>query len=52
LIFDDRSHRSDGQEISLDYFFKLLKPGGIYFLEDMMVNGKGDEGSGRWYSNN
>jgi hypothetical protein len=49
LIFDDGSHRPDDQQISLDYFFKLLKPGGIYFIEDMMANGKGDKGSGRWY---
>jgi len=49
LIFDDGSHRPDDQQVSLDYFFKWLKPGGIYFIEDMMANGKGDEGSGRCY---
>lgn len=49
LIFDDGSHRPDDQQVSLDYFFKFLKPGGIYFIEDMMPNGKGDEGSGRSY---
>ena len=50
LIFDDGSHRPDDQQVSLDYFFKFLKPGGIYFIEDLMANGKGDEGSGRCYS--
>ena len=49
LIFDDGSHRPDDQQVSLDYFFKFLKPGGIYFIEDLMANGKGDDRSGRCY---
>ena len=49
LIFDDGSHRPDDQQVSLSYFFKLLKPGGLYFIEDLMANGMGDQGAGRCY---
>lgn len=47
FIFDDGSHRPDHQQISLGYFFKKLKPGGLYFIEDLARNGCGDGKSGR-----
>ena len=35
LIVDDGSHNIYDQQITLAYFFKCLKPGGIYILEDL-----------------
>ena len=49
LIFDDGSHRPDDQQVSLGCLFKALKPGGMYFIEDLNANGQGDEGAGRSY---
>ncbi len=51
LIFDDGSHRPDDQQVSLSYLFRSLKPGGLYFIEDLMANGIGDTGSGRSFCN-
>lgn len=35
LIVDDGSHNVYDQQITLAYFFKCLKPGGIYIIEDL-----------------
>lgn len=50
FIIDDGSHRPDHQQVSFDFFFKKLKPGGLYFIEDLLSNGKGDNSSGRMSS--
>lgn len=42
VIIDDGSHWPDHQQISLGYFFKYLKPGGWYFVEDLLTNGLHD----------
>ncbi len=35
FIIDDGSHHMRDQQITLGYLFKLLKPGGIYVVEDL-----------------
>jgi len=35
FIIDDGSHHMRDQQITFSYFFKLLKPGGIYVIEDL-----------------
>ncbi|MEX1027797.1 MAG: hypothetical protein WD049_07295 [Candidatus Paceibacterota bacterium] len=47
IIIDDGSHRPDHQQISLSYLFKHLKRGGLYFIEDLASNGRGDGAQGR-----
>ncbi len=47
VIFDDGSHRPDHQQISLGFFFKRLRAGGLYFIEDLLSNGLGDRAKGR-----
>ena len=47
IIIDDGSHRPDHQQISLSYFFRKLKSGGHYFIEDLLLNGLGDSARGR-----
>jgi hypothetical protein len=47
VIIDDGSHRPDHQQVSLGYFFRWLKSGGVYFIEDLSSNGLGDEEAGR-----
>lgn len=47
VIVDDGSHRPDHQQVSLGYFFRKLKPGGLYFIEDLADNGLGDHNAGR-----
>lgn len=47
VIVDDGSHRPDHQQISFSYFFKKLKSGGLYFIEDLLSNGLGDGAKGR-----
>jgi len=42
IIIDDGSHRPDHQQVSLSYFFRKLKSGGLYFIEDLLSNGLGD----------
>jgi hypothetical protein len=47
VVIDDGSHRPDHQQISLDFLFPHLSPGGLYFIEDLMTNGFGDGRMGR-----
>lgn len=35
FIIDDASHASHHQQITLGYLFRYLKPGGIFFIEDL-----------------
>jgi len=46
-IIDDGSHRPDHQQVTLGVLFKYLKPGGLYFIEDLANNGAGDGAEGR-----
>ncbi|MEM6905716.1 MAG: class I SAM-dependent methyltransferase, partial [Pseudomonadota bacterium] len=45
LIIDDGSHRPDHQQVSLDVLWPHLAPGGIFIVEDLMDNGRGDGAS-------
>ena len=47
VVLDDGSHRPDHQQISLDFLFPRLSPGGLYFIEDLLENGLGDGRTGR-----
>jgi hypothetical protein len=47
VVMDDGSHRPDHQQISLDFLFPRLSPGGLYFIEDLLDNGLGDGRAGR-----
>jgi hypothetical protein len=47
VVIDDGSHRPDHQQISLDHLFPRLSPGGLYFIEDLLDNGRGDGRTGR-----
>jgi len=47
IIIDDGSHHPEHQQISLSFFFKKLKSGGLYFIEDLGRNGLGDHAKGR-----
>ena len=47
FIIDDGSHLPHHQQISLGFFFKLLKSGGFYFIEDLGRNGLGDAAKGK-----
>jgi hypothetical protein len=42
IIIDDGSHRPDHQQISFATLFPFLRPGGLYFIEDLSSNGFGD----------
>lgn len=42
IIVEDGTHRPDHQQISLGFFFQHLKPGGLYVVEDLRNNGRGD----------
>jgi hypothetical protein len=46
IVIDDGSHRPDHQQVSFSYFFRKLKSGGIYFIEDLLANGLGDGARG------
>jgi hypothetical protein len=48
VVIDDGSHRPDHQQITFGALFPYLKPGGVYFIEDLMRNGKGDSDKGRF----
>lgn len=41
IIIDDGSHLPDHQQITLEMLFPHLKPGGIYFIEDLHEFGHG-----------
>jgi hypothetical protein len=41
-VVDDGSHNPRHQQVSLGFFFKYVKPGGLYFIEDLAANGLGD----------
>lgn len=47
VVIDDGSHRPEHQQVSLSYFFRRLKAGGLYFVEDLLSNGLGDGAAGR-----
>lgn len=48
VVIDDGSHRADHQQITFGALFPYVKPGGLYFIEDLMRNGKGDSNKGRF----
>lgn len=48
IIIDDGSHRADHQQISLEMLFPHLKPGGLYFVEDLNDFGHGGRTGGRY----
>ena len=48
VIIDDGSHRPDHQQVTFSALFPQLKPGGLYFIEDLMHNGIGDPLRGRF----
>src|SRR5262249_6120154 len=47
VIIDDGSHLPHHQQISLSFFFRRLKSGGLYFIEDLGRNGLGDATKGK-----
>lgn len=47
VIIDDGSHRPDHQQFSFSILFPHLKDGGLYFIEDLYENGKGDKSRDR-----
>jgi hypothetical protein len=47
VIVDDGSHRPDHQQTSFSFLFKFLRPSGLYFIEDLMANGRGNGKTGR-----
>ena len=42
VIIDDGSHRPDHQQVTMGFMFKMVKPGGLYIIEDLVDNGLGD----------
>ena len=38
IIIDDGGHKMSEQQTSLKHFWKKLKPGGIYFIEDLQTS--------------
>lgn len=47
VVIDDGSHRPDHQQISFATLFPYVAPGGLYFIEDLAANGRGDRATGR-----
>jgi hypothetical protein len=46
IVIDDGSHRADHQQLSFGLLFPRLKTGGLYFIEDLLNNGRGDGATG------
>lgn len=46
-IIDDGSHRADHQQLTFSVLFPRLKSKGLYFIEDLYENGKGDKSRDR-----
>jgi SAM-dependent methyltransferase len=46
IIIDDGSHRADHQQITLETLWPLLKPNGVYFIEDLNDYGFGGNTKG------
>jgi SAM-dependent methyltransferase len=46
IIIDDGSHRADHQQITLETLFPLLKPDGLFFIEDLNDYGFGGKARG------
>ena len=42
VVIDDGSHLPHHQQISLSTLFPYVAKGGVYFIEDLLENGKGD----------
>jgi len=38
IIIDDCSHSFEGQQTSLGYLFPMVKPGGLYIIEDLFTS--------------
>ena len=38
VIIDDGGHSMNQQITSLDYLWKIVKPGGLYFIEDLQTS--------------
>lgn len=51
IIIDDGSHNPRHQQVSLSVLFPYLRPGGVYFIEDLAANGFGDAARGGAGSN-
>jgi hypothetical protein len=41
IVIDDGSHNPMHQQISLETFLPIVKPGGLYIVEDLLSNGLG-----------
>ncbi len=41
IVIDDGSHNAQHQQISLETFLPIVKPGGLYIVEDLLPNGLG-----------
>lgn len=42
VVIDDGSHRPDHQQVALGFLFRHLRSGGLYFIEDLLDNGRDD----------
>lgn len=42
VVVDGGSHRPDHQQLTLGHLFPRVKPGGLYIVENLLTNGKGD----------
>jgi len=51
IVIDDGSHVPEHQQTSLGMLFGAVKPGGLYFIEDLLKNGRGDNSKRRNASN-
>jgi hypothetical protein len=47
VIIDDGSHWAVHQQMTLGFLFGHVRPGGLYFIEDLLANGRGDKMQGR-----